>query len=453
MIRRQVEVRLNGLISGVDQSMSKINTVPTAVADLEIGMFVTALDRPWIETPFLLEGFYIASEADIEKLEEYCDIVHVDVVRSKVGDGRRASRVIGKTALRRSSLAGSGSSAAMMFRSGALKPVAELFPHRKLKAYADSSDFVQELEQARQAYADVAQAYRDLVEGYRASGRVNASGVRDTVDPLVESMIRNPDGCVWLARNRDGSDHILGHSVGSAVWAVAFGRQMGLPRVDLQRLAIGALLFDIGKLRIPGELLLKPAQLSSAEMQLLKSHVSIGIEMLGDSGVLNRTVRDMVEFHHERHDGHGYPHGLQGEDIPVFGRIAGIVDCYDAITSPRPYAPTMSPSAAVKRLYSWRNMDFQAELVEEFIQAVGTYPAGTLVQLSSGEVGISTSGYRKHRLRPHLLLLLDRDGKPYAEPRSLDLSRHTHDAEGGPVEIVGAIETASRDIDLSRLPF
>lgn len=434
--------------------MSELNAVPTAVTDLEIGMYVTALDRPWIETPFLVEGFYIGSEADIEELEKYCDVVYVDVYRSRASHGRRSSRVIGTAAVRPPGgvhPADHGNGEAVKFRPRSENVAAELFPHRKLKAYEDSSDFAQELPVARGVYADVVLGYRRMMESYRAGARIDVSGIREVVNPLVESMIRNPDACVWLARNRDESGYIMGHSVGSAVWAVALGRQMGLPRVDLQRLALGALLFDVGKLRLPEELLRKPSQLSPGEFQLVRSHVEFGLEMLRDTGVLNRTINDMVEFHHERHGGHGYPHGLRGEDIPIFGRIAGIVDCYDAITSPRPYAAAMAPSNAVKRLYAWRDVDFHAGLVEEFIQAIGVYPAGTLVELSSGEVGVTTAGYRTRRLRPQLLLVLDRDRKPLVDPRPLDLTVTTHDGDGKPLDIVGGLDPASCDVDLARL--
>lgn len=437
-----------------------MNAVPTAVTDLEVGMYVTALDRPWIETPFLVEGFYISSEADIEELEKYCDVVYVDVVRSRLSNDRRtrSSRVVGTSVLRPSiasrpvSAAGSAATGPVKFRPRGESVTAELFPHRKLKAYTDSSGFAQELTPARTAYADVALAYRQMMEEYGRNARIDVSGIRDAVNPLVESMIRNPDACVWLARNRDEAGYIAGHSVGAAVWAVAFGRHMGLPRVDLQRLAIGALLFDVGKLKIPDELLCKPMPLSAGEFQLLKSHVDFGLEMLRDTGILNRTINDMVEFHHERHGGHGYPRGLQGSDIPIFGRIAGIVDCYDAITSPRPYAQAMAPSNAVKRLYAWRDVDFQADLIEEFIQAIGAYPAGTLVELSNGEVGITTAGYRTRRLRPQLLVLLDRTGKQLQDPRPLDLAVTTHDGDGKLLEIVAGLDPASCNVDLSCVP-
>jgi HD-GYP domain-containing protein (c-di-GMP phosphodiesterase class II) len=198
---------------------------------------------------------------------------------------------------------------------------------------------------------------------------------------------------------------------------------------------------------VPEALLLKRERLTPGEFQLIKSHVEFGLQMLEGTGILSRSVTDMLAFHHERHGGHGYPRGIGGNDIPVFGRIAAIVDCYDAITSRRPYAAPMSPSHAVKQLYAWRDIDFDAELVEEFIQAIGIYPAGTLVELSNGEVGVATAGYRTRRLRPQLLMVLDRDKKPHASPRPLDLLTVTHDQDGKPLEIATSLEPGSFGVD------
>jgi len=425
--------------------MSELNAVPTAVTDLEIGMFVTALDRPWIETPFLVEGFYVSSQADIDEVEKYCKFVYVDVYRSRLGSGRRNSRVVGTAGQKGAAmtLAQEPALESVKFRQRSATAIAELFPHRKLRPYEDTTAFADELATARRVYAGVLGAYRQMMRAYQAGGRLDTSGLREVLNPMVDSVIRNPDACVWLACSKDEQSYTWGHSAGASVWAVALGRQLGLPRLDLQRLAVGALLLDVGKLKVPEELLLKRERLTPAEFQLIKSHVEFGLEMLEGTGLLSRSVTDMLEFHHERHGGHGYPHGVSGDDIPVYGRIAAIVDCYDAITSRRPYAPAISPGNAVKKLYAWRDIDFDADLVEEFIQAIGIYPAGTLVELSNGQVGVATAGYRTRRLRPQLLLVLDRDKKPYAQPRPLDLLAVTHDEDGKPLEIATSLEPGS----------
>jgi len=429
--------------------MTDIHSVMTAVTDLEVGMYVTGLDRPWIETPFLVEGFYIANQADIDELERHCKYVHVDATRSKIGMARRDSRVVAAVARPKTPPINppEPSAESLRFRPLTANAGATLFPHRKLKPYDDTSSFAEELPAARDAFGAVLRAYELIVQHYRESTRLELAGLRDIVNPVVDSVIRNPDACVWLARHKNADLYASGHSVSAMVWALALGRQMALPRVELQRLALGALLFDIGKLRVPQDLMQKQGRLSTDEFLLIKAHVQFGLEMLQDSGLLNRTVADMTEFHHERHGGHGYPHGLKGDAIPVYGRIAAIVDCYDAITSRRSYAAPMSPSHAIKKLYAWRDVDFQAELVETFIQALGVYPAGTLVELSNGEVGVVLCGYRTRRLRPQLLMLLDRDKKPLAVTRQLDLVASTHDVTGAALEIIGSLEPGAHGIE------
>jgi HD-GYP domain-containing protein (c-di-GMP phosphodiesterase class II) len=432
------------------QSMTDIHSLATAVTDLEIGMYVTALDRPWIETPFLVEGFYIASQSDIDELERHCKYVYVDTTRSRVGMARRDSRVVGAVAPRPKMAPGHSpepSAESLQFRPASANAGALLFPHRKLKPYDDLSSFVEEMPAARESFASLFGAYEQIARCYRDTGRLELTGLRDIVNPVVESMIRNPDACVWLARCKNADRYASGHSVSTVVWALALGRQMGLPRVELQRLALGALLFDIGKLRVPQELLQKQGRLSKDEFLLIKSHVQFGLEMLQGSGLMNRTVADMAEFHHERHAGHGYPHGLKGDAIPVYGRIAAIVDCYDAITSRRSYAAPMSPGNAVKKFYAWRDVDFQSELVEAFIQALGVYPAGSLVELSSGEVGVVLCGYRTRRLRPQLLMLLGRDKTPLAVRHQLDLAVSMRDETGAALEIVSSLEPGAYGIE------
>jgi putative nucleotidyltransferase with HDIG domain len=241
------------------------------------------------------------------------------------------------------------------------------------------------------------------------------------------------------------------HSVGASIWAVALGRQLGLPKPDLRSLAVGGLLFDIGKLRVNPELLGATRTLTDEEFAELRSHVSRGVEMIANSGLMNKDVLDMVSHHHERHDGSGYPGGLQGDNIPVFARIAAIVDCYDAITSHRSYARAIPPSAAIKKLYEWRDVEFQAELVEEFIQAVGIYPAGTLVELSSGEVAVVVAEYRTRRLRPKVMVLLDAEKKPVLDVTIVDLLNQKLTADGRPLEIISSLEPEAYGIDMAAI--
>jgi HD-GYP domain-containing protein (c-di-GMP phosphodiesterase class II) len=174
------------------------------------------------------------------------------------------------------------------------------------------------------------------------------------------------------------------------------------------------------------------------------------MDILQECGVINQDVMDMVAHHHERHDGSGYPNGLAGDQIPPFARIASIVDTYEAITSWRSYAKAIAPSDAIKLLFGMRDIDFQTELVEAFIQAIGIYPAGTLVELSSGEVGVVVAEYRTRRLRPRVMILLDANKKKLRQSKVIDLQECAGGlASAGSLSIKKSLESDAYGIDIS----
>jgi HD-GYP domain-containing protein (c-di-GMP phosphodiesterase class II) len=194
-----------------------------------------------------------------------------------------------------------------------------------------------------------------------------------------------------------------------------------LPRESLISLGTGALLFDVGKAKLPEGLLNKPGRLSPDEYHVMQKHVEYGVDIVTRITGSSVEMIDMVKAHHERFDGSGYPLGIRGSDIPLFGRVAGILDCYDAITSDRSYQRAISPHQALRVLYSARNTAFQEELVEQFIQCLGVYPTGSLVEMVSGEVGIVIGQNRVRRLRPKVMLILDQNKVAMKNFETIDL--------------------------------
>lgn len=148
-----------------------------------------------------------------------------------------------------------------------------------------------------------------------AGGQLDVVKLKKSVDPMIDSVTRNPDACIWLARLKQEDEYTYQHSLGVGIWAVALGRHLGLPRSDLRSLAIGGLLFDVGKLRLDRRLLQPRQSLTEEEFERLRSHVELGTEMIRESGIMNQDVLDMAAHHHERYDGSGYPDGLKGDSI------------------------------------------------------------------------------------------------------------------------------------------
>ena len=182
-----------------------------------------------------------------------------------------------------------------------------------------------------------------------------------------------------------------------------------------------------GKTKIPTELLTKSATLTAAEMAIMKTHVAHGEAIVAKIHGIDSRVVEVVRCHHERYNGTGHPRGLAGEQIPIFARMAGIIDTYDAMTTSRPYAKPLSPHDATRQLSKLAGVEFPAEVVEQFIQAIGVFPVGTLVELNTGEVGMVIAQNRVRRLRPKVLLLLDRSKVPLDSLAVVDLRNQLTD--------------------------
>ena len=423
MLVPELNLRVNG---------GNVAIVQIYSADLEPGMYVSGLDRPWLETPFTLQGFRLESEEEVQKLQQYCRFVYVDTSQSTQDEAILLRKVRNRPKLRR--------------------PIGQLFPDKKLKKYADVSNWEEEYPRALKAVMVLSQGIEVVFTKLAEKVVLDMVTVKKCVEPMIDSVVRYPAACIWLARVKQEDHYTYQHPLGSSIWAVALGRQIGLSKTDLRSLAIGGLLFDIGKLSLDPGLLETTIKLTEREFDEVRSHVKVGMEMIRGTPLVNTDVIDMIAHHHERFDGSGYPEGLRGDDIPVFARMAAIVDCYDAVTSHRGYAKAISPSEAVKLLNDWKDVDFQGELVEEFIQAVGIYPAGTLVELSSGEVGVVMASDSHRRLRPRVLLLLDAEKNKLPTPRTVDLAPDTRSVEGAHLEILDSLEPNAHGIDLGQVP-
>lgn len=376
-----------------------------AVTDLTCGMYVCELDRPWLESQCLFQGFYIDTEAQLQELKSGClrECKYVVIDTLKGAD------------LAPHNVKPQPSAPSVVKAPRISEPSGE-------HIYPRSIDVEQELAAAQQSRSR-ARSYIDQVfEDITAGETPDLEQARAVVNDLVESIMRNPDAqmCFTQLKNRD--EYTAQHSVNVCVLALAFGRHLGLAPDDLNLLGTGALLHDIGKLKTPLEVLNKPGRLTDAEFEIMRQHPVHGRELLERIPGIPPEVIDVAFSHHERLQGHGYPRGLQHDEISVWSRMVAIVDVYDAITSDRCYHEGMAPTEALTRMYEWRIRDFDPDLLEQFVQCIGIYPIGSLVELSTGEVGVVISMNPKLRLRPKVSLVLDADKNPYFPARVLDLA-------------------------------
>jgi HD-GYP domain-containing protein (c-di-GMP phosphodiesterase class II) len=369
-----------------------IKQVKVSVADITMGMYVSCLDRPWSQTPFPIQGLLVKSPKEISALRNYCEYVYIDVTKG-------SSPAV---AVQQPSKAGPRASPALSSRARGL--AAEASPiDVKRGVYGKVVPLTEEVQYAEKGLMQLRGHFALAVKQIAKGRDFDYQGLKDSVGDMVNSVVRCPDAFTWLLRLRLKDQHSHDHSMRSALWAVQFARFVGMPKEEMSVLCLGTLLKDIGKIKLPNGLLRKRKR-TLEEVTEYQKFVDYGVEMLRSSNVEPRVV-SVVRFHCERHDGSGFPEGLQGGKIPLLARIAGIATTYDAISNPREAEEPVAPSRAVSLLYNQRDKKFQDDLVVQFIQSIGLYPTGTLVELTTGDVGIVVEQHAESRLTPKVAVL------------------------------------------------
>ncbi len=414
------------------------------VSELRKGMYVAELDRPWIGTTFLFQGFEITDDSVIEELRRCCQFVYIDT-ELETGAGTAARKPVSQAASGTRRLSEQDPLSTLEFKL--LKKTAPSVhaEHR----YRDEIPLLDEMTNAREVESRGRELIYAIMDDVRLGRSLPTVEAKKVVAELVESVLRNPDALVWLTQLKSQDEYTALHSIRVCILALTFGRHLELPPEHLNVLGIGALLHDIGKLKIPDEILNKPARLTDAEYTIMKTHVPLGVALLEGSPGIPAAAIEVTGRHHERYSGQGYISGYSGDNIGLLGMMGAIVDCYDAVTSDRSYQAGISAYDALALLYKGRSTDFHTGLVEQFIQCMGIYPIGSIVEMSSGSVGVVVSINRARRLKPMVALVLNADKQPYTPATVVDLFTSPLDGSGRPLEIKRILPAGTFDINPS----
>lgn len=396
--------------------------------ELRTGMYVADLDRPWIDTPFLFQGFVIENDEQIGQLQEYCKFVLVDSLRSTQAGQAAIAAYVNKA---KSGMQGSAEQEsasdfdryASAFDERNVNTVRPAFipDNIEITTYRDVNPVEAELAPAEEAYARTGEILHDLMQDIQSGKDLAIQEVETVVQDVVDSMVRNPDALMLIARMRREDEVIYGHGLNVAIYLVALGRHLGLPKDFLERLGVVGLLLDIGKIKLPRELLLKNEQLTSEEFETIKEHVNHSLDILSETPNLHPDIVQGIAQHHERENGSGYPAGISKGNISLFGRMAAIADTFSALTNPRPYAEAAPAYEALHAMSNWGDEFYHASMVEQFIHAIGVFPVGSMVELSSGEVAVVISHSKVRRLKPRVLIISGPDKSPLPHPATVDL--------------------------------
>lgn len=421
--------------------------------NLQRGMFVAELDRPWLETPFLLQGFLIESDNQIEELQKYCRSVLVDRRRS-VGVHQIFERAKATAKPRRTSAAFQHPDEAQpddfaaicrllrQQRSGRRHPKPP-----KVDPLEGQSRLEAELLYSAPIFDDVIQALGLVGKALSLGEVADLQQVIPLVRELAEGVERNPEAMLWLTRLKSTDQYSYNHAVDVSVHLMVFARFLGMSTPEIEQIGLAGLLQDLGKIYIPARILNKPDRLDPEELALIRSHVAASLEMLIASRGVTVDMLKIVAAHHERHDGSGYPRGLKGEAIGLQAQMAGLVDCFCAMIRERPYELAISCQAALETLIKLRDSQFRTTIVDQFIQCIGIYPIGTLVELNSGEVGVVIQQNQVRRLKPRILLVLGPDKSFERNPRTIDLIMEPHTPTGQPYRILKSLPPNAHGIN------
>ena len=365
------------------------------------GMYVHDLNCGWLDHPFLTSSFYVGKDGTIEKI-----------------------RAIGIRELYIDTVKG-----ADVFTAPTQKEVAEDLD-RRMQALAEKKPekpvnvpLGEESARARRLHGEANRIVHSLMEDVRMGMQIEIERIEPMVENMVDSIFRNQDALLPLARLKNHDTYTFEHSVSVCALMVAFARAMNLPRETIREIGMWALLHDVGKARIPDLILNKPGKLDDEEFARMQGHVAQGVAILKQNARVSEIALTVAAEHHERFDGSGYPQHQRGAEISLYGQMAAIVDVYDAISSERVYHKGMAPPQALRKLLEWSEHHFDPQLVQAFIRTVGIYPTGTLVRLDSNRLGVVIEQNPKSMLKPVVRVFYRADKRYYIAPEIVDLAR------------------------------
>lgn len=393
------------------------------VAQIEIGMFIVELDRPWIESPFLLQGFVIETEQEVNQIKALCKTVTMDPSHS-VGKWFNVIPHVEDRKLEHGPVPDEAQLVEDFLAVASQLKEGNAERGRRVPAI-DPTTGRSKLEEELLYSAPIVEEMQGILHQTRqaidAGDKIDLSKIPDLIAEVEQSIARNPDAMLWLTRLKASDQYAYNHALDVSVHMMLIGRFIGMEGGTAEQLGLAGLTQDLGKSQVSPAILNKPGSLTTAEFELVKRHVANSLRlMVGQPGV-TPLVFDVIANHHERIDGSGYPRGLNHERLTLYAEVAGLVDTYCAMTRDRVYSAALPTQKALESIIRLRGTVFRDTLVDQLVQCMGLYPIGTLVELNSGEVGLVIQQNQVRRLQPRLMIVLGPDKSIERFPRNLDL--------------------------------
>lgn len=404
---------------------SSLKRIPLPVDQLTIGMYVAELDRPWVETSFVFQGFEIKTEKEIRTIKDVCNYVYVDTTKRKknVQTPVTFKRVVATEKPLEISNYGT--------------------PPKKL------GKFEKEFVRAEKTYENAETVVSNFMRSVENGGGIDSIMAKNAVAECVESVLHSPDAMLWLSQLRNKDEYTAQHSLNVSILSIVLGRHINLSVGDLNKVGLCGMMHDVGKLLIPPEILHKSTPLDEEETRTMKTHTRLGYNLLKSSDNMSASAATVALTHHEQLDGRGYPRRMQESGISHFTKIVSIANTYDGLTSDKGYKKGKTHLEATHILTNLAGTHFDPVLVVKFIESIGVYPPGSLVEMTNGCVAMVIEVHENVKLRPKIIIILDEEKKPVSE-RIIDLASMTKDKNGNIYTIKNIIKARDWDLDVSQ---
>lgn len=373
------------------------------VRDVRFGMFIHEICGSWMDHPFWKKAFLLSANEELNTLKS-CGVQEVWI------DTEKGLDIESEAVL-------STSAEANKKVETELNKIAE---ESHGKSYLPIHE---ELESARKLQAKSKKAVTSMFQEARMGNAIKVNEAEPLVDRINESITRNPEAFLNLARLKTKDDYTYMHSIAVCALMIALGKQLGLTGSELKNAGLAGLLHDVGKMLIPDEVLNKPGKLTDEEFEIIKQHPLKSWEILHGSPDVTDVILDVCLHHHERVDGTGYPEHISGNPLSLYARMGAVCDVYDALTSNRCYKNGWEPAETIRKMAEWRDGHFDERVFQAFVKTIGIYPSGTLVRLKSGRLAIVMEQSDKSLLTPIVKVFFSTKSNEPIMPEMLNLSR------------------------------
>ncbi|WP_343297194.1 HD-GYP domain-containing protein [Pseudomonas aeruginosa] len=389
------------------------------VSELRLGMYIHKLACSWVRHPFWRGSFLLTEPQDLSAIRE-CGVgeVWVDLAKSQVDPESPES-----PEPRAQSPEPRAQSPEPRAQSPEPRELSEeqSLPSSPLSKKSDGATSMEsEMCYARKLCLAAKSQVMDMFQEARLGKAVDPSTTLPLVGEIAASVLRQPHALISVARIKTHDDYTYLHSVAVCALMLSLARHLDLDEEQTRLAGIGGLMHDLGKAAMPLEVLNKPGKLTDAEFAIMKRHPVEGAKMLRAGGAEPGVV-DIALHHHEKIDGTGYPDRLAGDAISLLARMGAICDVYDAVTSERAYKKPWDPSAAMRQMAKWEG-HFDKCIFHAFVKAVGIYPVGSLVRLSSQRLAVVVEPGMESLLTPKVRVFFSLRSREPIPMQTIDLA-------------------------------